>query len=226
MKICFILVFVVCVYMPISEGAGLARKSLTFPNKTMNSYVQLNPMSCPNLFAFTLCLRAASEDSHSYGLFSYATSQNANELLLWKWSDTRLDLYLRDTVIPFSLPAMNALMRHICVSWESEHGEVTFWVNGQRSARKVGRRGKMVRGGGTFILGQEQDSVGGGFDIKQSFAGEITDVNLWDHVLTATEIKAVSESCNSLGGSIIDWSTISYSARGKVNIQDNKDCTT
>ncbi|XP_048450612.1 mucosal pentraxin-like [Rhincodon typus] len=205
---------------------GLARKSLTFPVQTSNSYVQLKPRRCPNLFAFTLCLRAASEESRSYGLFSYASSESGNELLLWKWSDTRLDLYLQNTVIPFSLPAMNALMRHICVSWESKQGEVTFWVNGQRSVRKVGRKRKMVRGGGSFILGQEQDKVGGGFDIKQSFVGEITDVNLWDHVLTATEIKAVSECCNSLGGNIIDWSTIWYSARGKVNIQDNKDCKT
>ncbi|XP_043573885.1 C-reactive protein-like [Chiloscyllium plagiosum] len=225
MKTCFLSMFVVCLYLPVSDSAGLAGKSLTFPVQTKDSYVQLKPERCPDLSAFTLCLRAASAESRNYGLFSYASSQHDNELMLFKASDTRLDLYLQDIVIPFCLPAMDTLMRHICVTWESGQGEVTFWVNGQRSVRKVGRKGSIVKGRGTYILGQEQDKVGGGFDIDQSFVGEVSDVNLWDHVLTPSEIKAVSEGCYNPGGSIIDWSSVWYIARGKVKIQDNKDCT-
>ncbi len=45
------------------------------------------------------------------------------------------------------------------------------------------------------MLGQEQDSVGGGFDADQSFKGMLSNVNLWDKVLTHREIEEMSTSC-------------------------------
>ncbi|XP_041068211.1 mucosal pentraxin-like [Carcharodon carcharias] len=208
------------------SGEGLERKSLIFPTKTSTSYVRLYPQDYPNLSAFTLCLRAASEASHEYALFSYATSNHDNELLIWQRSNGGLSLEFGDAKVEFFLPKMNALLRHICVTCESAGGMATFWVNGERSIRKVVKRGGIVHVGGVIILGQDQDSVGGGFDWSQSFVGEITDVNMWDHVLTASEIKAVSQGCHCPGGNIIDWATIRYTASGKVNIQDNDECAT
>ncbi|XP_055504310.1 mucosal pentraxin-like [Leucoraja erinacea] len=136
-----------------------------------------------SLTAFTVCFKAASEATHSYSLLSYATSFSDNELLIWEESKTQLWLYLGNFVTEFYIPDMNSLLRHIYVTWESQRGEITVWVNGRRRVRKVGGKGQVVKGSGQFILGQEQDSVGGGFDASQSFVGEITDVHLWDHVL-------------------------------------------
>ncbi|XP_078422478.1 serum amyloid P-component-like [Cetorhinus maximus] len=222
MKTFILFVLVACGYQQVS--AGFTGKSLRFQTKTATSYVRLYPTNCPNLSAFTLCFRAASEASHGYGLFSYATSNHNNELLIWKGNKGRLCLYLGNVIVEFSLPEMNAQLRHICVTWESAGGLATFWVDGERSIRKVGKRGGIVHGGGAIILGQEQDRVGGGFDVRQSFVGEITDVNMWDHVLTANEIKVVSQGCHCPGGNIIDWATVRFTASGNVNIQDNNDC--
>ena len=55
--------------------------------------------------------------------------------------------------------------------------------------------GNMIRPGGALVLGQEQDSVGERFDARQSFIGELTDVNIWDHVIKEQEIKRMSKSC-------------------------------
>ncbi|XP_078093838.1 C-reactive protein-like isoform X3 [Mustelus asterias] len=225
MKTFIFFALVMCVYQPVSAGYGFAGKSLIFSTKTGNSYVRLYPSRWPPLSAFTLCLKAASEASHGYSLFSYATSNHHNELLIWQENNEEISLELGSTVVRFSLPKMNALLRHICVTWESENGLITFWVNGERSLYKVGSRGGIVRAGGSVILGQEQDSVGGGFDINQSFVGEITDVNMWDHVLSANEIKAISQDCQSAEGNIIDWTTVSYTAIGNVHVKDNNDCS-
>ncbi len=46
-----------------------------------------------------------------------------------------------------------------------------------------------------MVLGQEQDSVGGGFDSSQSFEGMLSNVNVWDHVLSAAQITEMSTSC-------------------------------
>lgn len=45
------------------------------------------------------------------------------------------------------------------------------------------------------MLGQEQDSVGGDFQASQSFQGMLSDVNVWDRVLPAAQIKDMSQSC-------------------------------
>ncbi|XP_067863073.1 C-reactive protein-like isoform X1 [Heptranchias perlo] len=224
MKTFIAVVLWACIYLPLSASQGLEKKSLIFPTKTSTSYVVLEPKEMPSLPAFTLCMKVASESTFGYSLFSYATTHHDNELLVWYERNGDFSLYLSSTEINFILSEMDAQLRHMCVTWESEEGLTTFWVNGQRSIEKVVNRKGNVRGGGTIILGQEQDSVGGRFDANQCFVGEMADVNLWDHVLTANEINVVSQGCGCLGGNIIDWATIRYKSVGNVKIKDNKDC--
>ncbi len=45
------------------------------------------------------------------------------------------------------------------------------------------------------MLGQEQDSVGGDFDADQSFKGMLSNVNVWNKVLLASQIEEMSTSC-------------------------------
>ena len=45
------------------------------------------------------------------------------------------------------------------------------------------------------MLGQEQDSVGGDFEAEQSFKGMLSNVNLWNRVLSAVQIEDMSSSC-------------------------------
>ncbi len=45
------------------------------------------------------------------------------------------------------------------------------------------------------MLGQDQDSVGGGFQNDDSFQGMLSDVNVWNSVLPGTTIKEISRSC-------------------------------
>eukprot|EP00061_Rhincodon_typus_P016319 g44472.t1 len=174
-------------------------KSLVFSTQTDSTYVKLLPTEFSQLSAFTLCLRAASEAKRGYSFFSYATATKDNELLLWHNENTKLSLRLDTDLFDFDLPEMDAQLKHICVTWDSLTGLTTFWINGIRSLRKVGHKGEVVHGGGTIILGQEQDQEGGGFDSQQSFVGELADVNMWDHVLSPRDIKALSRRCHSTG---------------------------
>ena len=52
-------------------------------------------------------------------------------------------------------------------------------------------------GSGVWVIGQEQDEVGGGFDAPQAFNGELTEVNVWDRVLSTAEITKLASSCSS-----------------------------
>ena len=66
--------------------------------------------------------------------------------------------------------------------------------------------GHMIRGKGSLVLGQEQDSLAGGFQASQSFVGEMTGVNIWDRVLGGNEIASLSKSCLTGEGSVFKWS--------------------
>ena len=59
-----------------------------------------------------------------------------------------------------------------------------------------------------MVLGQEQDSVGGGFDADQSFQGMLSNVNIWNQVLTAQQIKEMSKLC--LLDEAADWKVFKW----------------
>ncbi|XP_048379946.1 mucosal pentraxin-like isoform X1 [Stegostoma tigrinum] len=218
------ILLVSCLCMLGSVSGGFLGKSLVFSTQSDSTYVKLLPTEFSQLSAFTLCLRAASEAKRGYSLFSYATASKDNELLLWHNENSKLSLHLDNDLLDFEIPEMDAQLRHICVTWNSLTGLTTLWINGIRSLRKVGHKGAVVHGGGTIILGQEQDQEGSGFDSQQSFEGELADVNMWDHILSPRYIKALSRQCHRTGGNIINWATVEYVSRGIINIQYNQDC--
>ncbi len=47
-------------------------------------------------------------------------------------------------------------------------------------------------GPGGPLLGRDQDSVGGGFDATQSWAGDIDNVRIYNRALNQTEITALA----------------------------------
>lgn len=44
-------------------------------------------------------------------------------------------------------------------------------------------------GGGALVLGQDQDQRGEGFNPVESFVGSISQLNIWDRVLTPQQVK-------------------------------------
>ena len=57
------------------------------------------------------------------------------------------------------------------------------------------KKGHTIREGGTLVLGQDQDHVGGGFQADQSLQGMLSYVNVWDRVLGTLQIEEMSLSC-------------------------------
>ena len=76
--------------------------------------------------------------------------------------------------------------------------------------------GHVIRGGGVLILGQEQDSLGGSFDANQCFIGELTGVNIWNHVIDEQEINHMSKSCLRGVGNVFQWSDFKSHVKGSV----------
>ena len=76
----------------------------------------------------------------------------------------------------------------------------------------------MIRANGSLVLGQEQDSKGGKFEAHQSFIGEMTGVNIWDHVIKDPEIARMSKSCLTGVGNVFQWREFKAHIKGSVKI--------
>ena len=76
----------------------------------------------------------------------------------------------------------------------------------------------MIRANGSLVLGQDQDSKGGKFEAHQSFIGEMTGVNIWDHVIKDQEIARMSKSCLTGVGNVFQWREFKAHIKGSVKI--------
>jgi len=61
-----------------------------------------------------------------------------------------------------------------------------------------------VPGGGFFLLGQDQDSVGGGFQSHQRFIGTISQFQMWDRMLSEEEVRNLYNGSSNIIGNIFD----------------------
>ncbi|KAG6923324.1 amyloid P component, serum [Chelydra serpentina] len=170
----------------------------------------------------TVCLRFGCDLTRAYSLFSYATKAKDNDFLLYKPKPGELSLYVGGELVTFKVPARtgtSAGWEHVCASWESATGIAELWVNGSPLPRRGLKKGYAVGAQGVLVLGQEQDTPGGGFDINQSFVGEITDVSMWDTLLSPEEVSLTMNNGKVLPHLILDWTTLSYEIKDYVIIK-------
>ncbi|ROI16451.1 Pentraxin fusion protein [Anabarilius grahami] len=174
---------------------GLDGKVLLFPNKTDTSFVKLTPEKPLSLTAFTLCMRVAMEPQSGREIILFAYCMPGyDELNVWREKDGRVSLYLHSSgeAAFFHLPPLSIFQTHLSF--------------------QLYRKGHSVLPGGTVLLGQDADSCPGSFDAEQSFIGEISDLKMWDHVLSGSQIKAVYSNQEPYvpKGNVFDWNTIKY----------------
>ncbi|XP_053197072.1 pentraxin fusion protein [Scomber japonicus] len=204
------------------SGSGLTDKVLVFPYETDFSFVALIPQKEMGLRAFTLCMRVATElpEERQIILFAYRTA-DYDELNVWREKDGRVSFYMSGDGTFFHLPPLTTFRTSLCLTWESRTGLAAFWVEGKRSTYQVYKPGHSIRPNGSIILGQDPDKHLGGLEAVQSFVGEVTDLNMWDFVLSRSMIQAWHYGHKVPKGNIFDWGTIEYELNGNVMVVDD-----
>lgn len=114
---------------------------------------------------------------------------------------------------------------HICATWKNT-GVWRFYKDGTMAAWGVGfKTGYTIQSGGSLMLGQEQDSLGGSLDASQSLQGMLTNVNLWNRVLTSAEILKLSKSCLAGEGCIYKWADFISGVKGNTAVVVPSPCS-
>ncbi|XP_066302604.1 von Willebrand factor D and EGF domain-containing protein-like isoform X1 [Branchiostoma lanceolatum] len=218
---------VVAMLLTVFMTVGLTTVSscgdiLRFPSTiTVHDYVRLQSTLSAPLTAVTACVRMRTDEAHSGTLFSYATQRYQNEFLFF--GDTSHTTF--SVSIQFSgtgsvdLQVLDGMWHLVCFTWKSSSGDWKMYTDGRVVGSGTGYAvGRSVNPGGVWVLGQEQDSPGGSFQINQAFRGDISSFNVWDDAMTDSQILQLLINVTAYRGSVLDWETVGKLVYGEAQL--------
>ncbi|XP_068938906.1 adhesion G-protein coupled receptor D2 [Petaurus breviceps papuanus] len=159
---------------------------LVFEMQTATKYARLM-VDFPMLSAITVCTHIQWDLAMDKvgTIFSYAAPAFANELQLRGYSAhdglVHLALVVHGHHSPY-LPVFSADGRwhHVCATWEERSGQWALVADGKLQAGTQSLSpAQSLAPGGMFVIGQDQDSLGGGFKKEEAFRGNITNLYVW-----------------------------------------------
>uniref|UniRef100_A0A096MAM3 Neuronal pentraxin-1-like n=1 Tax=Poecilia formosa TaxID=48698 RepID=A0A096MAM3_POEFO len=191
---------------------------ISFPMRTNYMYGRMKRTLLQEIFALTLCLWMKAGVGPGLGTpFSYSAPGQANELVLIEWGNNPIELLIDDKAVTLPLSLSDGKWHHVCVTWTTREGQWEAYQDGvQRGSGTNLSPWHSIKPGGVFILGQEQDTLGGRFDATQSYVGEMSDLHMWSHALSAADIYSLASCGSHLRGDVIDWSESEVELHGGV----------
>ncbi|KAG8511174.1 Neuronal pentraxin receptor, partial [Galemys pyrenaicus] len=162
----------------------------------------------PELYAFTVCmwLRSRSGGTGQGTPFSYSVPGQANEIVLLEAGHDPMEMLINDKVAQLPLSLKDNSWHHICIAWTTRDGLWSAYQDGDlRGSGENLAAWHPIKPHGILILGQEQDTLGGRFDATQAFVGDIAQFNLWDHILTPTQVLGIANCTGPLLGNVLPW---------------------
>ena len=138
----------------------------------------------------TVAITANSATSNP--IVSYAVATNENEVRWEVTSSGVVSLYINSTAASTSaIPTLlDGKAHHMAVSWDNTFGDVRFYVDGQLVSTSTGvKAGYTIAAGGALVVGQEQDSVNGGYDANQVLRGTLYDLRVWNGAVSGEQIS-------------------------------------
>ncbi|KAM9299203.1 neuronal pentraxin-1-like [Gastrophryne carolinensis] len=192
---------------------------VSFPLRTNYMYAKVKRTLHHEIFAFTICLWLKSNSSPGVGTpFSYSVPGQANEVVLIEWGNNPMELLINDKAVTLPLAINDAKWHHVCVTWATRDGLWESYLDGVRRGNGENLAPwHPIKPGGVFVLGQEQDTLGGRFDATQAFVGEISDFNMWSYILSPGEIYKLATCASHSTGDVIEWTEASMELHGGVS---------
>ncbi|XP_026096956.1 carbonic anhydrase 6 [Carassius auratus] len=194
---------------------------LYFPKKNLESYAMVILSQPMNLKSFTACMNVRIPPLQDLTVLSYSTSHD-NELRVTLGSE--VGLWIGDQFVNLPFERQSLEWTNYCFTWASHSGGAELWVNGLVGEKRYIQTGYTISAGGTLILGKDQDGLLG-ISANDAFEGHMTDVNVWDYVLTAAEIKE-QMLCDKgkVKGNVLSWGITPLSLFGGVQLQAEQVC--
>jgi subtilisin family serine protease len=142
----------------------------------------------------TVALWVKTNKTGVQALVSGANAGNDAEFEVVLLSNPNLQLRFytgetNETHVVWPVPGVaDGTWHHLAVTRDAANDQATLYVDGISEGALGAVFNQLAVDPGGLLLGQEQDSVGGGFDPSQAFLGSLDDVRLYRRLLSDTEI--------------------------------------
>jgi hypothetical protein len=175
------------------NNAAASSNVLALNNGATTQYAQIGNFSAFPTNAVTVEMRFTGiNPPPEPTLFSYNVPGGDNEFLIIEQSGV-LRVSVNGTSVSTGVghsALFDGGQHMLSVSWEKQTGALKVYVDGVQKFSGSISAGVPISAGGTLVVGQEQDVVGGGFTGSQIFKGTIDEIRIFDDVRTAQEISA------------------------------------
>ena len=190
--------------------ADITSSSNDFVRMDGNSYVQADNINMPT-GDFSLNIQFRMDEDASGTLFSYAMPGHYNEITFTIQNGaivTRIDENFSYTGTKIS-----SLEWHdFTLTYDQSSGDITVYDFGKEILTQKVTAGTHAESGGMLIIGQEQDTYGGGFSDSEALAGEVASVTIWDKELSQNEVANPNAATSihnydfsvQAGGAVVD----------------------
>lgn len=179
--------------------------------------MELHPEMDKIFTTVTVCLRTFSDISRDQILFSLVLPSTGSGFLIYQSKHGAYILNVLGEAISFwGLQNDSNVWNSLCTTWDATTGLAQMWVNGNPSSRKGVKSGYSLTGVRKIMLGQVENINSGGFDPMWSFVGMLTDVHMWDSVLSPDQIAYYSYGVYFQPGNVLNWYSLEFIRWGYV----------
>lgn len=120
------------------------------------------------------------------GIFSYASTAGDNDFLIYDSSN--LQIFRNATPLISGVSVNDNQWHHVVATWRSSDGQTQIYKDGKLAYTGTTQTGTSITTGGVLMIGQEQDSIGGGLSAAQAFKGTIDEIKVFNTVLSASNV--------------------------------------
>ena len=196
---------------------------LSFQVRVVKSYSKIKK-TIPEIVAITVAFWIRTSDTNPGTVISYATKEGDvvqdNAFVLQEYASFVLSV--NNQTVFTGLRANDGQWHHVAITWESAGGTWHAYKDGvETKASSVPfQKGQVITGGGVMILGQDQDELGGGFNTEENLIGDVSQMNVFDNVLSANDIYNLVYSCDYVKGNIAAWADFREQLFGEYHVTD------
>ncbi|XP_041090378.1 adhesion G-protein coupled receptor D2-like isoform X2 [Polyodon spathula] len=192
------------------QNSPLLLPILMFQEITHTKYAKVE-LQFPALSEITVCAWV-QWDTKTQGvstIFSYAEPHFINAFQLRGQTDEHGNINMA-LIVHGHHTHYKTLLRndgewhHLCVTWEKAKGTWAIYIDRERgSSGSSLYASNDINGGGMFIIGQDQDTLGGTFN--EAFCGNITALNIWNQTLSEEQVAGVSPCSMITQNQLFHW---------------------
>uniref|UniRef100_A0A3Q1EH54 Pentraxin family member n=1 Tax=Acanthochromis polyacanthus TaxID=80966 RepID=A0A3Q1EH54_9TELE len=154
--------------------------------------------------------RSAADLKRGHTLFSLATIYSTNQFVI-SWDDTNkeMEFYIDGRKVTFEgIDYKPNVWHSVCTTWSAQTGLLQLWFDGQRLMNKYSGNG-LIRGPVKIVLGQEYYNRG--YKMEHSFMGSMSDVHMWDYILSNCDIQNYMNELSFPPGNVLNWKALDLS---------------